>query len=133
MDRRAFMCGLLGWVVPGIVAVPLMGTKESAGGEAALGILFAWWALGVIGCAIAGVAAGVLGRGSGNLTEAFGSGLAGVAVAWVAAVGVEMVVTASVSVLHMGGLSVLMPIPFVLGFAAGFGLAALLSMPVGPG
>jgi hypothetical protein len=44
-----------------------------------------------------------------------------------------MVVTASVSVLHMGGLSVLMPIPFILGFAAGFGLAVLLSRPVGPG
>jgi hypothetical protein len=110
-----------------------MGTKESAGGEAALGILFAWWALGTIGCAIAGVAAGILGRGSRNLTEAFRNGLAGVALAWVVAIAVEMVVTATISVLHMGGLSVLMPIPFVLGYCVGFGIAVLLSRPVGPG
>jgi hypothetical protein len=50
----------------------------------------------------------------------------------VAAIAVEMVVTATISVLHMGGLSVLMPIPFVIGYAVGFGLAALLSMPVDP-
>ena len=66
----------------------------------------------------------IRGRTSGRLTPAFRSGLAGVAVAWVAAIAVEMVVTATISVLHMGGLSVLMPIPFVIGYVLGFGLAA---------
>jgi len=132
MDRRAFAVGLSGWIVPGILAFLLVGTHESAGGEAALGILIAWWALGVIGCAIAGIAAGALGRGSGNLTEAFGSGLAGVCLAWVAAIAAEMVVTATISVLHTGGLTLLMPIPFVIGYCVGFGLAVLLSRPVNP-
>jgi hypothetical protein len=130
MDRRAFAIGLFGWIVPGILAFLLMGTHESAGGEAAVGILFAWWALGVVGCFIAGVGAAVIGRDSGNLTEALRNGLGGVALAWVAAIAVEMVVTASISVLHMGGLSVLMPIPFVIGYGVGFGLAAVLSRPV---
>jgi hypothetical protein len=132
MDRRAFAVGLFGWIVPGILAFLLMGTHESAGGEAAIGILFAWWALGVIGCAISGIAAAVLGRGSGNLTQAFGGGLAGVCIAWVAAVAAEAAVTMFVSVLHTGGLTLLMPIPFVLGYCAGFGVAALLSRPVNP-
>ena len=133
MRRRALLCGLLGWVVPGIVAVPLMGTKESSRGRGG-----AWHPLRLVGARRDRLrdrrsGGGVLGRGSGNLTEAFRSGLAGVCVAWIAAIAVEMLVTASVSVLHMGGLSILMPIPFVLGYAAGFGLAALLSRPVGPG
>ena len=133
MDRRVFVAGLCGWIVPAILAFLVMGTHESAGGEAAIGILFAWWALGTIGCAIAGVAAGILGRGSGNMTEAFGSGLAGVCVAWIAAIAAEAVVTMLVSVLHMGGLSVLMPIPFVVGYCVGFGIAALLTRPSGLG
>jgi hypothetical protein len=133
LDRRAFAAGLFGWIVPGILAFLLVGTHESAGGEAALGMLIVWWALGVIGCAIAGIAAGALGRGSGNLGRAFQGGLAGVCVSWIAAIAAEAVVTMFVSVLHTGGLTLLMPVPFVLGYGAGFGLAAILSRPVGPG
>jgi hypothetical protein len=133
LDRRAFAAGLLGWIVPGILAFTLVGTHESAGGEAALGIVIVWWALGVIGCAIAGIAAGALGRDSGSLGRAFQSGLRGVCVSWLAAIAAEVVVTMLVSVLHLGGISILLPIPFVLGYAVGFGLAAILSRPVGAG
>jgi hypothetical protein len=39
MDRGAFAAGLLGWVVPGVVAIPIAVGHQSAGGEAALGAL----------------------------------------------------------------------------------------------
>ena len=103
MDRRAFAFGLLGWVVPGIVAVPLVGTRESAGGEAALGMLVVWWGLGVVGCTVGGAAAAVLGRKSGRLADAFKGGLAGVSVAWLGAIAVEVAVETFVRVLHPAG------------------------------
>jgi hypothetical protein len=129
MDHRAFAFGLLGWVVPGIVAVPLVGTNESAGGEAALGILFVWWGLGVVGCAVGGAAAAVLGGKSGRPAHAFKSGLAGVSVAWVGAFAAEVAVNMFVRVLHLGGLSILLPIPFILGYGVGFALCAVLFRP----
>jgi hypothetical protein len=94
-------------------------------------MLIVWWGLGVVGCTVGGAAAAVLGRKSGRLAHAFKSGLAGVSVAWLGAIAVEVAVETFVGVLHLGGLSILMPIPFILGYGIGFGLAAILSRPSG--
>jgi hypothetical protein len=132
MDRGAFVAGILGWVVPGIVAIPIAVGHESAEGEAALGALIVWFGLGVVGSLIGGIAAAVAGRESGRLAEAFLSGVGGVSVAWLVAIGAEVAVAAFVTVLHTGGLGLLLPLPFLLAFSVGFGLSALVYGPRSP-
>jgi hypothetical protein len=129
MVRSAFVAGMLGWVVPGIVAIPIAVGHESAGGEAALGALIVWFGLSVIGSLIGGISAAVAGRESGRLAEAFLSGVGGVSVAWLVAIGAEIAVAALVTVLHTGGLGLLMPLLFLLALSVGFGLCALVYGP----
>lgn len=110
--------------MPGIVAMPVALLPQSAGGESALAAVIAWWALGAVGCLVAGARIGSR-AAAGKVGDAFMEGFAGVATAWVAAVVLAMVIEATVRVLHIGAVSLLIPLPFVIGYGIGFGLARL--------
>ncbi len=124
--RSRFLAyGVLGWAVPGLIALPLAWGHESSGGESAFLAVLIWWGLGVVGCLVAGVMVGMAGAGvqaDGATTDAFWHGFAGVAIAWLAALAVSMAIEIFVGVLHLGPVAFLLPIPFVLGYAVGFGV-----------
>lgn len=121
MAVRAFASGVLGWVVPGIVALPLAWTHESSGGEAVILAGAAWLLLlGPIGCAIAGWYAARVGGQAREVALAFWVGLAGIAVAVVAV----MAVDGLVSVLTIGPAAFVLVLPLVVGFSVGFALRA---------
>lgn len=129
MTRRNFTLGALGWVAPGIVAVPFAAMREAAGGESALLAVIVWWGLGVIGCLVAGVKVGAGVGPAGSVSDAFLGGLAGVSTAWIGAVAVSVAIEIFVRVLHLGGASFLLPIPFVLGYGVGFALTVMVRRP----
>jgi hypothetical protein len=129
MTGRNIAYGVLGWAVPGIVALPLALLRESSGGESALVAVLAWWGLGVIGCSVAGAAVGAGGKGPGTVAQAFWAGLGGVATSWVAALAVSVVIEAVVQVLHLGAVSFLLPIPLVVGYVVGFAVGAIFLRP----
>jgi hypothetical protein len=117
--------GVLGWVIPGLIALPLAWGHESSGGESALLAVLVWWGLGVVGCLVSGVVVGMVGAGvqaEGATIDAFRYGLAGVATAWFAALAVSLAIETFVGVLHLGPAAFLLPIPFVFGYALGFGV-----------
>jgi hypothetical protein len=75
------------------------------------------------------VGAGV--QAEGATSDAFVYGLGGVAIAWLAALAVSMAIETFVGVLHIGPVAFLLPIPFVLGYALGFGVGfAMNRQPV---
>lgn len=129
MSRRTFRLGALGWIVPGIVALPFAAMGEAAGGESALAAVLVWWGLGVVGCLIAGVKIGTAVEAKGAMSDAFWSGLGGVATAWAGALAVNVVIEAFVKVLHLGPLTLLLPLPFVVGYGLGFAFAVLARKP----
>ena len=132
MRNRAVVLGVLGWLLPSLAALPVAAGRESAGGEAALGGLLVWWALATVGCFVAGLLIAVDSRARPLESGAFGRGLVGVAAAWIATISVGALVEANVSVLHLGGVPSLVPIAFVVAYAVGFGLVALLARAGGP-
>jgi hypothetical protein len=126
---RVLAYGVLGWAIPGLIALPLALGHESSGGESALLAVLVWWGLGVVGCLVAGVMVGMVGAGvqaEGATIDAFRYGLAGVAIAWFGALAVSMAIETFVGVLHLGPAAFLLPIPFVLGYAVGFGVGFLI-------
>ena len=131
MPSRPVLFGLLGWLAPGAVALPFAFMSEVAGGEAALMAIIVWWGLGVIGCLIAGGAVGAGVAGMGPRANDFRGGLAGVAAAWLAALIANMVIESAVQVLHLGALTFLLPIPFVIGYGVGFAVGAVANRPGG--
>jgi hypothetical protein len=127
---RVLAYGVLGWAVPGLIALPLAWAHESSGGESALLAVLVWWGLGVVGCLVAGVMVGMVGarvQAEGATIDAFSYGLAGVAIAWFAALAVSMAIETLVGVLHLGPVAFLLPLPFVLGYALGFGVGFVTS------
>jgi hypothetical protein len=127
MSRRNFATGVLGWAVPGVVALLFAGRSEDAGGETALLVVVVWVGIGVIGCAVAGAIVGAGLETAGTASKAFLDGLAGIATAWIAAVAASVVIETVVKVLHLGAVTILLPIPFVIGYAVGFALLAMLN------
>jgi hypothetical protein len=127
MTRRNFATGVLGWAVPGVVALLFAGRSEDAGGETALLVVAVWVGLGVIGCAVAGATVGAALDEAGTAGESILGGLAGVATAWIAAVAASVVIETVVKVLHLGAVTFLLPIPFVISYAVGFALSAMLN------
>jgi hypothetical protein len=119
--------GALGWIGPGLVSLPIAAAHESAGGESALGAVIVWWVLATLGCAIAGILLGLGPLPARDREGRFWAGLAGVSLAWIAAIAVSIAIEAIVKVLHLGPLAFLIPVPFVLAYGAGFGLAALFT------
>jgi hypothetical protein len=119
---RYIVYGALGWVIPGLIALPFALGHESAGGESALMAVLVWWALGAIGCLVAGLIIGAGIERAGSVADAFTEGLTGVAIAWFAALAVSMAIETLVGVLHLGPVTFLLPIPFVLGYVVGFGI-----------
>jgi len=121
---RAFASGILGWVIPGIVAAPLAGTHESAGGEALLLAGGAWLLLlGPIGCAIGGWLASRIGRRGSAIGLAFLCGLFGVATAVIAVA----VVDAQVTVVTIGAVAFAFILPLIVGYSIGFGIGVALT------
>jgi hypothetical protein len=131
MNRRTFRLGALGWIAPGIVALPFAAMSEAAGGESALAAVIVWWGLGVVGCVVAGVMVGAGIQAKGRVADAFWSGLAGVSTAWIAAVAVTVAIEIFVRVLHLGAVTFLLPVPFVLGYGVGFAFVVLFRKPGG--
>ena len=126
-DGRTFAYGVLGWAIPGLMALPLAWGHESSGGEAALFAVLVWWGLGVVGCLVAGVMVGARIGANGSAADAFGIGLAGVAISGFAALVVSVAIEKLVGVLHLGPVTFLIPIPFVLGYGVGFGIGFAIS------
>ena len=127
MAQRSFAIGVLGWVAPGIVAVPIGMANGDAVDQVVFVAVLAWWGLSVIGCAVAGL---VLGAGdAGTRRAAFAGGLGGVATSWVGAVAATVAIDLWVWWLGIGGITIFMPIPLVVGYCVGFGLGALFSGP----
>ncbi|HSO28940.1 MAG TPA: hypothetical protein VLS28_03495 [Candidatus Sulfomarinibacteraceae bacterium] len=126
MTRRTFGIGALGWIVPGIVAMPLAAMREAAGGESALAALIVWWGLGVVGCVVAGWRVGAGISAGTSVADAFLGGLAGVSTAWIGALAVNVAIETFVRVLHLGAVTLLLPIPFVVGYGVGFGISVML-------
>jgi len=123
---RHFAYGVLGWLIPGLIALPLAWGHESSGGEAVLFAALVWWGLGVVGCLVAGVLVGVGIERAGSVADAFVEGLAGVGVAWFAAIVVGVAIETFVGVVHLGPVPLLLPIPFVLGYGVGFGVGLVM-------
>jgi hypothetical protein len=117
--------------MPGVVALPFAAMHEAAGGESALLALLIWVALGVVGCVVAGVMVGAGVEAKGRVADAFWSGLAGVSTAWIAAVAVTVAIEIFVRVLHLGAVTFLLPVPFVLGYGVGFAFVVLFRKPGG--
>ena len=61
-------------------------------------------------------------QAEGATIDALRYGFAGVAISWFAALAVSMAIETFVGVLHLGPAAFLLPIPFVLGYALGFGV-----------
>lgn len=131
MNRRTFRLGALGWIAPGIVALPFAAMSEAAGGESALVAIIVWWGLGVVGCVVAGVMVGAGIGAKGTVADAFWSGLAGVSTAWIAAVAVTVAIDTFVRVLDISAVTFLLPVPFVLGYGVGFAFVVLFRKPGG--
>jgi hypothetical protein len=129
MASRNFRLGALGWIAPGVVAVPFALMREAAGGESALLAVIVWWGLSTVGCVVAGVLVGAGIKAGGTMSDAFWGGLAGVSAAWIAALVVTIAIEVFVRVLHLGPAAFLMPIPFVLGYGIGFGLTVMVRKP----
>lgn len=118
MHLRAFVYGVLGWVVPGIAAaVPFVGMDETVGGQAMIGAGAVWLlGLGPAGCAFAGWRSARIGAGS----TTFWSGLGGV----IPAVGAVLSVDAMVQVVTIGRVAFLLILPLVLGYGVGFAIGS---------
>jgi len=126
MGNRNFAIGVLGWVAPGVVAVPLGIAKGPALDPLVFVTVLAWWGLSVLGCAVAGVAVGAGTGGAGTRSAAFPGGLAGVATSWIGAMAAAVAVELFVGWLTLGGAALLMPVPLVIGYSIGFAVGALL-------
>ncbi len=132
MTRRTFRLGALGWIMPGVVALPFAARPEAAGGESAFLALLIWVALGVVGCFVAGVMVGASGiEAKGTAADFFWGGLAGVSTAWIAAVAVSVAIDVFVRVLSLDAATFLLPVPFVLGYGVGFAFIVLFRKPGG--
>lgn len=119
MSPRALIYGVLGWLIPFILVLPLTRMREPVGGGAVIAAGVAWLLLfGPIGCAVAGWFASRLGQRS----TAFWSGLVGVVPAVVAVFAVD----ALVSVLTIGGVAFALILPLALGYGVGFAAGSLI-------
>jgi hypothetical protein len=119
---RAFLYGLAGWGIPLLVALPLAGTHEAAGGEAAIYMGVVWlFALGPVGSLVGGALVAGVGRRVDHLSGAFGVGLGAMALAIVPL----FVIDSMVTVLTLGSATFLLPIPMVVAYVLGFGARML--------
>jgi len=120
---RAFLYGLAGWGIPFLIALPLAGTHEAAGGEAVIFMGVVWlFALGPIGSLVGGALVAGVGRRVDHVPEAFWVGLGAMALAVVPL----FVIDSMVTVLTLGSATFLLPIPMVVAYVLGFGARALL-------
>lgn len=116
--RRAALYALLGWGVPLLVCLPLAGTHESAGGEAALFAGIVWlFVLGPLGSLAAGIRAAGLSPRSSDPGSAW---LAGFVVTWLAILPI-IAYDAAVDVVEVGGAVLPLALPLVAAFCVGFG------------
>jgi hypothetical protein len=119
MAGRSFAYGVVGWVVPGILAIPFAPTHETVGGQAMFVVGAVWlFLLGPLGCAIAGWR---VSRVEAR-TVAFWSGLAGV----IPAVIVVGVWDNLVTVVGIGPVAFLLVIPLLVGYTVGFAIGSIV-------
>jgi hypothetical protein len=131
MTRRNFVVGALGWVAPGLAAVPI-GLMQGRTADPFVPVtVLAWWVLGMIGCTVAGIILGASHTGLQSAGSPFASGLAGVATSWIGAIAATVAIDVLISWLDISGGTVLMPIPLIVGYCVGYALGHMFG-PLDP-
>ena len=122
MTRRSFIVGVLGWVAPGLAAVPI-GLLQGRTADPFVPVtVFVWWGISIIGCAVAGIILGTSHAGVPSAGSPFASGLAGVATSWLGAVAATVAIALFIHWLDISGATVLMPIPLIVAYCIGYGM-----------